>query len=282
MGLVWWEHPVLQKAALFYENGTGGAADDPYASRNAPFINPAAHLDKIKYHSDLDYMEVSHGPTNVTISHASVAAGSGPGGEVGLNGVLQFPATVTNHDLLTHGLGYVPDFMVIYDGDVIYPGRPVQVLSDGRTRKVAANATSSVIRLREWAVRTSNSMAAASRTYTVIVFREPRAPSGIVLRHWDPVTGILTLARGRFRSDRRYLQVVPGGTPFGFAKGRTIDWDNGTIRYVDPDGSVFEIVPASFAMKVRMSSEPNDAPYGPSMAYAGSFAGSSSVLVKVP
>lgn len=281
MATVWWEHPGLQKIALFDENGTSGAKNDPDAARNAPFKTPSAHLDKVRFHSDLDYMEVSHGPTDVTVSHAEVAAGTGPSGDVGINGVMVYSTVTTSHTLLNHNLGYVPDFFVIYDSDIIYPGRPVQVLSDGRTRKVAVEATTSIIRLKEWAVRTGNAMAAASRTYTVVVFKRPPAPSGNVMKWWDPATGVLHLARGKFRSDRRYLQIVAGGTPYGFSKGRMIDRSNGAVRYVDPDGSQFEPVPSDFGMYIAM-------PYDiggftvPSMAYDGSFAGSPSVLVKLP
>ena len=263
MPVVWMCDPVSGKVALFDENGTSGDPMDPMAARNAPLQNPAAHLDKVYFHSDLDYMEVSHGPTLANVSHALVAA-------------------VTTHTLLTHSLGYVPNFLVILAGDIVYPGQPVQVLSDGRQRRVVAYADSTTIKLREWAVQTNASMAAVNLAYTVVVFRAPPVPSGTILYDWDPATGIVQMARGKFRSDRRYLQVVPGGSPYGFSLGRTIDLKNGAPRYVDPDGSIFEPIPSDFALKVRMSDEPNDAPYGPPMAYNGSFAGSASVLVQVP
>jgi hypothetical protein len=146
---------------------------------------------------------------------------------------------------------------------------------------VAAEATTSIIRLKEWAVRTSNAMPAVSRTYTVVVLKRPPAPSGNVMKWWDPSTGVLHLARGKFRSDRRYLQIVAGGTPYGFSKGRMIDRSNGAVRYVDPDGSQFEPVPADFGVYIAMPGN-----YGafttPSYAYDGSFAGAPAVLVKLP
>ena len=282
MPVVWMCDPVSGKVALFDENGTSGDPIDPMAARNAPLQSPAAHLDKVYFHSDLDYMEVSHGPTVANVSHALVAAVTDPGAAATPSRVIAYGTAVTTHTLLTHSLGYVPYFLVVLGGDIVYPGQPVQVLSDGRQRRVVAYADSTTIKLREWAVQTNATMAAVNLAYTVVVFRAPPAPSGTILYDWDPTTGIVQMGRGKFRSDRRYLQVVPGGSPYGFSLGRTIDLKNGAPRYVDPDGSIFEPIPSDFALKVRMSDEPNDAPYGPPMAYNGSFAGSASVLVQVP
>ncbi len=283
MGVVRWLHPALGIFAIYDSNGTSGAAGNPSAPRNAPLLNPAEHLDKIYMHSELDLMEVSHGPANVTVSHDAVAAASGPGGEVGVNGITFYGTSVTDHVLLAHGLGYVPDFFVIYEGDIVYPGQPIQVVADdGRQRRVTAYATSSYILLREWHVRTSATIPAVTRTYTVVVFKQPPAKSGKLLWWWDPISGVLQAAFGKFRSDRRYLQVVAGGSPFGFSKGTTIDLNNGAPRYVDPDGSITDPIPSSVCIRLQMQLEPADAPFGAPLTYGGAFAGSPSVLVQVP
>lgn len=137
--------------------------------------------------------------------------------------------------------------------------------------------------LYEWALQTTNTLASINQTYTVVVFRQPPAPSGNLLLDFDPSTGgIVQMGRGKFNSSRRYLQVTPGGTSYGFSLGKTIDLNNGAPRYVDPDGSILDPLLTIVASKVIGINEPNDAPFGPSMRYQGSFAGSGSVLVSVP
>lgn len=272
---------IAGRVAFFLENGTTGDVDDPASIRNAPLSNPGGHLDKLRFHSDLDYLEVSHGPTDVVISHAAVGPGSGPATGMGINNLLFYGGATADHPLLTHSLGYVPDFLVIANGDTLYGGTPVQRLSDGRTRHVTAYATTTQIRLSECAVRTSASMPALDVSYTVIVFRRPPAPSGDILIDRDPATGVVEMGFGKFNSSRRYLQVVAGGTPYGFSQGRTLDLSNGAPRLVDPDGTITDVVPAGTAMAFYSAAEPSFT-YGASQAYDGSFAGSPGVLFKVP
>lgn len=283
MAIVFMTSPAHGKVALFSEPTTSGDPGDYNAARNAPLKTPASYLANLKFHSDLDYLEVANGPSDVTVSHAAVGAGSGPSELVGLNNVQVYGAVTATHVLLAHGLGYIPDFLVVANGDTVYGGTPVQRLSDGRTRHVAAYATTTHIALREWAVQTASAMPATSVTYTVIVFKRPPAPSGTVLFEVDQADGEVRMGFDKFNSSRRYLQVVSGDTPFGFSLGRTIDLANGAPRLVDPDGSITDIVPAGTAMAFAMSSEPvGSISYGPSMAYDGSFAGTASVLWKVP
>ena len=283
MAFIFMTDRVAGRVAFFQENGTTGDVDDPDATRNLPLSDPGNHLDKLRFHSDLDYLEVSHGPTDVTISHAAVSAGSGPATGVGLNNVLFYGGVSADHLLLTHSLGYVPDFLVIANGDTVYGGTPVQRLSDGRTRHVAAYATTTQIRLAERAVRTSSSMAAVDVTYTVIVFRRPPDPSGAILIDRDPDTGVVKMGFDKFNSSRRYLQVVAGGTPYGFTQGRTVDLKNGAPRLVDPDGTITDIVPSGTAMYFASTAEPGGSiSYGSSQAYNGSFTGSPGILFKVP
>lgn len=283
MAFVLMADPTSGKVALFSEPTTSGSASDPDSARNAPLKNPSSYLVNLRFHSDLDYLEVAFGPTAVAVSHAAVGAGSGPSELVGLNNVLVYGGVSATHVLLTHSLGYVPDFMVVANGDTVYGGTPVQRLSDGRTRHVSAYATTSQIILAESAVRTASAMPAVDVTYTVIVFKRPPDPSGTVLFEVDQADGEVRMGFGKFNSSRPYLQIVSGGTPYGFSTGRTIDLTNGAPRLVDPDGTVTDVVPAGTAMAFAMGSEPGGSiSYGPSMAYDGSFTGDGGVLWKVP
>lgn len=283
MAYVFMTDPASGKVALFLENGTSGEPDDVDAPRNAPLKNPGSYLGHLRFHSDLDYLEVAAGPNNVGIGHATIGAGSGPSAFVGLNNVLVYGGVSTVHVLLNHNLGYVPDFLVIANGDVIYGGTPVQRLSDGRTRHVTAYATSTQLLLKEWAVQTASSMPAINVTYTIIVFRRPPAPAGSLLFLNDPLANHVKMGFDKFNSSRRYLQVVSGGTPYGFALGRTIDLKNGAPRLVDPDGSITDIVPSGTKMAFAMSTEPSGSiSYGFDQAYDGGFTGSGGVLWKVP
>ena len=277
MAIVFMTDPSTGRCALYDENGTSGDADNPNSTRNAPLNSPASHLDKVYFHSDFDYMEVSHGPTVATVSHASVTAGSVPGGATIAFG---WAAASADHLLLTHSLGYVPQAMVVYAGNVLWPGMPVQVEADGGARFVSFYVTSSEVRLYEWASVGTGNLPSASRDYTVLVFKQPPAPSGDILIDFDPSTGAVQMGLGKFDSSRRYLQVVAGGTPFGIALGRTIDLNNGAPRAVRPDGTAFDPVPAGMALGIERPGA--SYVYGSSMAYGGSFTGPGQIEVQAP
>lgn len=284
--------------ALFDEAAGGGAFNDVNAARNAPLKTPASHLDKLYFHTALDNLEVSS-DTTVTISHASVAgsssggisggagASSGGGGNAN-NDTVRFGASSADHLLVTHGLGYFPDFMVVQSGNGLFGGMPVQTQADGRGRYATAYATATEIRLYEWTSVSAATLAAISLDYRVIVFRQQRAASGNKLIDFNGTTGITEMGKDRFKTDRAYLQVVPGGTPFSLAYGRQMDLDVGAPRFVRPDGTAFDPVPST--QKARLSATYGTGPsmgtwtgaYGASMAYAGGYTGATQVLVQAP
>lgn len=268
--------------AIYDEAPGGGDPEDINALMHRPLLDPANWLSNIYFHSDLDYMEVSHGPTAVVVNHAAVAAGSPGGANFGAATTMVYTGAPATHELLTHGLGYVPDFMVVVNDDVVYPGRAVQSLADGRTRSICAYADTNKIYLREWYIQSASVMPAISATYTVLVFKRPPAPSGNVLAHFTGATGVLKLAKGKFSSDRRYLQVRSGGLPFGFPLGKTIDRKNGAPRLVDPDGTITETVPAAQKFVFATNYQTSGFSYGASAAYNGAFSGSAAIEVQAP
>lgn len=284
--------PDYNKVALFDDAPGGGDHDDINSPRNRPALNPEQWLENIYFHSDLDNLEVVS-DTTVAISHAStsgattggLSSSSSQGGGGSQNAAsLKYRASSAEHVLVTHGLGYAPICAVVVGSNVLFPGMPVQTQSDGRGRYCSAYATTTQIKLYEWTSVSSVALPAASVNYRVIVFRAPRSPSGDLLFSCDPATGKITMAKGRFDSTRRYLQVVPGGSPFGVAYGKTMQLRNGAPRFVNPNGSVFEPVPA--ALKGRWVCSyvggTYTGAYGSSMAYNGTFTGPEQILVQAP
>lgn len=296
--IVFFADPVSGKCALFDEPDTGGLPDDIHASRNGPLLDPASHLDKVYFHTDLDNLEVESDST-VTISHALVPAGSNGGVSAGggvsgsggdnTQSALAWGGTTADNLLVTHGLGYVPDFMVVVGNNTLFPGMPVQTFVDGRGRYVSAYATASAIRLYEWTSVAGVAMPAQNITYRVLVFRQQREPSGNLLFDFDPATGIVQMANGRFQSDRRYLQVVPGGSPFGVSLGRQLDLDNGAPRFSFADGTHFDPVPVGQASRFSAvynhgsgSTTWTNPTWGASMAYEGTYSVPEILQVQAP
>jgi hypothetical protein len=225
--------------ASFNEAPGGGGLADFDAPRNAPAKTPSAHVDKVGWHGDFFQYELAADPAVVVVNHPSMAGGShqyiasilGSSVSVSVFG----SAGVSDHTLVTHGLGYVPLAFVAYQGRMLTPGTPVQIESNGRIRFVRAFATSSIIGLRESRVTSSltasSTLSAVSRSYTVLVFREPASSPNLPL--FAKIAGEIILARGKARSSKRYLrEVAPGETAFAINRDRTLDWQNGRSRIV--------------------------------------------------
>lgn len=284
MGRIIYRLSEAADAVGIYEEAPGGGdPKDINAPMHRPLVDPGNWLANISFHSDLDYCEVTFGPTIVPINHPSVPAVSASGGFTIEAGQVVYDTTVTTHTLAVFAdQGYVPDFMVVADGDVLYPGLPVQFFGDGRGRYLCAYATSTHLYLEERASRTGFAIPALAKNYTILIFRRPPAPSGNILGRWSGADGLLELGRGKFRSDRRYLQVGTNGDPFGFALGRTIHVRNGAPRFVDPDGTITDPVPVAAAWAFSAPRQTSGWVFGPSAAYNGSFAGGPSIQVRAP
>ncbi len=275
------QDPSTGNVALYTEPTLAGDPFDPNSARNAPLNNPETSLEFLFYHSDHDPIEVVFGPMDISIVHATVPVGSGGASGATINGQLYYGSYIRDHLVFTHDLGYPPNFMITVGNQTLHPGYPVQFNdTDGRSRCVTAYATDTEIRLHEYGIQTSVALAGITITYTLMVFKRLPEPVGTVLFDFDPDTGIVKMARDKFSSDRRYLQIVEGGTPFAFPLGRTIDLANGTFRSVQPDGTIRDIVPASFRISVVYKSSAIQ--LGPAGNYTGDFAGDPSILVQAP
>lgn len=268
---------------------------DPNSACNAPLNDPEAYLAHVYWHILFDNMEVLS-DTVVTVTHATIPAGgtsSGgtgggdyPDGGIALGSGFDYAYAPVDHLLLAHGAGTVPIVLVAIGEQIISPGHIVQISADGVARYVSVWVDGTNVQLHEYASRGTASQAGLSVDYRVLVFRPQRAAEGNVppiLRDFDPVTGIVTMGDGRWSSEYRYLQVVPGGTPFLLAMGRTLDLNNGAPRYVAADGSIFDPVPASMVLTMRIGggviSGSNSGTPG---NYGGSWTGDEVIEVQAP
>ena len=170
---------------------------------------------------------------------------------------------------------------------MLAPGYPVQVpgTTNGSVRYVSVYVTTTKVFLREFRSRGAAGSPAITLDYRVVVFGKQPTPSGNKLMDFVASTGILKMAKGRFDSSKRYLQVVPGGSPLGFTVGRTMDAKNGSPRFVAPDGTVFDPVPSTVKMGIVAaggSFASDTVTYGAPMNYTGSFVGGAAVQVQAP
>lgn len=230
-------------AACYEEAPGGGTLFDINAPRNAPAKSPAEHLDKVIWHPRCFQYEIAAGPSDVAITHTALATKntyyvvSTGGGSVGpfpptgasIGFLVQGDQRTSDILLFSHGLGYVPKFMVSLDGRRVPDGFIVQQDSRGGHRRISVFATAGGIYLRESAVSTDIDLAAVAMTYRIMVFRT-RAPDP-TKPLWAASGGDMQLGRGIIDTTRRYLRRVGAGdTPFALNLGPTIDIRNGGAR----------------------------------------------------
>lgn len=254
--------------ACFNETAGGGEVLDYNAPRNAPVKNPIASIANVTWHSDFDQFEIVGAERTVTVAHPSVP---GKITYLGLSyngGFVYAPSNIQvaiygqsvarNTVLFTHNLGYVPKAFVAIDGNIIPTGYAVQIASNGTMRIVSVYADATVIGLREIGYSLNVALPAISKTYKLLVFRKPVADPTLALMDFNAATNVLRLAKGKIRSDRKYLRRVGvGDSPYDINRGRTIDIKNGRTKVVTGGTAIIE------------------------PGYNGSFAGPSSIAVGV-
>lgn len=281
MPTVFMTDPITGRCALYDEPVNTGDFDNPNSARNAPLNNPAANLASIYFHSDFNYLEVIASPV-VTINHAAIpAVAPVPGATINFG----WTGATANHLLYTHGLGYIPKVLAVVGNNTVWPGMPVQV-SGGATRFVSIYATATEVRMIEFSAASSITLPALSLDYSLLVMSDPPTPTGSILMDFDPTTGIVEMGREKFSSDRSYLQVVPGGSPFAISYGgKTIDLHNGAMRAFRPDGTVFDPVPSGLALgltQLDLFGVSYGISYGSSMGYGASATAPGNIQVQAP
>lgn len=245
-------------SAVFEEAPGGGDVHDIASLRNRPAASPVDWLANILFHADFDYYQVALGPTDVTINHAAVA-GVVTTVVSKMSYAVQRAGQIvkTHYDLVTHDLGYVPRYMVISGSGIIAPGSLIQVES-GRDRVVTPYATTTKIRLLDIGTSSASTLSAMSKTYTVLVFRQPAIENAHPL-DFDADDGGTILGRGKFDSRRKMLRVAGAGdSAFDIPRGPTSDINGGAKKTVQADGTTVTAA-----------------------GYAGSFTGSPSIQCAV-
>jgi hypothetical protein len=213
----------------------------------APFDDPLANMDKVKFHSDLQYLSSQAVSADININHTSLAGVTGTGYVAGSGGgpssgsstpIANGQVRVSSIDLATHSLGYVPLFYVLYNDRIVSPGTIVQT-GTNMARFVSVYATTTKIILREVAISSSSALPAITKTYNTIVFREPIAdPAKPMLRL--SANHPMVLARGKVtEADRPLRKAASADAKFYIPTERTLDICNGAIRTISPlDGIV--------------------------------------------
>lgn len=227
------------RCAIYEEAPGGGDPLSPTSQMNRPVVSPLSWLDNIYFHSDLNYY-----PTIVnevtTISHPAVAGRTvSVGQDVYLSQLYYGQSLTFDHLLIQHNLGYVPLFFVAYDGKMIPHGMPVQSASGG-VRLVSAYATTTQIRLREFATSSASTLPAVSRNYQVLVFRNNTVDPLLPMLRIEP--GDVVFGQGRFRGNTPHLRATgPGDSLYAQARNRTAAVRNGSFRAYPPNGTPVDL-----------------------------------------
>ena len=221
------------RVAIYEEAPGGGDPTDVNSAMNRPVLTPMSWLPYVYFHSDFNYYNTFAYNLNAVISHPEVA---GKTNEVTLQ--TKFLGTFVYYDylLLTHNLGYVPRFFVASDGVMLPNGYPVQRPGAGRMRFVTAYATTSQIRLKEFAVSSDTALVAADISYQVLAFADSAVNPALNKLLLQP--GNVVFGQGKFRMDQPPLRVVASGeSPFSVARTRTAAIGNGALRVYPPTGA---------------------------------------------
>jgi hypothetical protein len=262
--------------ALYEEPNTTGDFWDIDAPRNAPAKTPEDYFSSVYFHSQFDYMEVAQAGS-VSVSHSTIAAVSAPP-DTTMSIVYGWASAVDDKLVASHSLGYEPFAIVAAAGKILAPGSMVQNNTGGRARYVTPYVTTTELRLWEAASKTSSTLASTSITYDYILFKQPAGDENNILWEFDPDTGLWQMGRGRFRTDRRYLQTNPSSS-LALNRGRNIDLKNGAPRFILADGTPYEPVQsgATWVLSGGSSSTPPT-----SLTYSGSFTNTNGIEVEAP
>lgn len=221
------------------------ATGDPMA----PFDDPTKHWDKIRFHSDLQYLNDALSVPGISLTHQSVAGTSGtgyappstPGGGGATGSITRGQVVVQTQTLYTHGLGYVPEFTVKWNGTTLYPGMLVYQDKPAKTcRFASAFATSSIIGIRTVGISSSVTLPSQATSYDLTIFRQtakiPGAPLAKVVANdaEDFVVGY-----GRVTSALVPLRQAGVGDVdvIMYPIGPCVDIREGAVRTITVDGN---------------------------------------------
>jgi hypothetical protein len=204
----------------------------------APFDNPELHLDRVWFASDFDYYKVAHHGVH-SLTHASVAGKSQTFGTV----VMAGQTIAQDQVLYTHGLGYVPRYMVAVGGVLIQNSHPVQFVSTDRVRTAAFYATATAIHCINHGTSSASLLASVAVDYELLLFRPPLDGFDPDLPVFSAKQGIL--AKGIIKASDILLRRADDldASPFDIALGPAVDIDRGSMRRFLSDGTHVDFGP---------------------------------------
>jgi hypothetical protein len=208
-----------------------------------PYKNPTAHLDLLRFHSDMQYLSLAV-QQDVVVNHTSLAGSTGvaPGGAPatgdGSSGSAQPVANgdirADMIDLVNHDAGAIPPYYVLYNGQAVSAGTVVQDDGD-RARLVSSWVTSSKVGIKAIAFSSVSALAAVSRTYRVVVFRQFAPQPGLPLYRFRPSE--IQLGAGKISDTNPALRRANvGEATFYIPKAPDTDIRNGAIRSISSAG----------------------------------------------
>jgi hypothetical protein len=235
----------------------------PATDAFGPYTNPEDHLNAVFFHSDFDYYAVA-ASANVAVNHAAYAAATPAITRNYYNAVrinIYWPYQTTTRVLFNHNLGYVPKFLIAdEDYHELPAGVPIQYFAseNGGVRFDKHYATATQIIQEEVACPGLDPLPAISKTYRIVVFRDPAADPAKPMFQGKGSEAIF--GRGKIvGSEKSLRRALAGETAFSMPTGRIYDIANGQVRYVRGDGFWIE------SKSVRGSTI---------ISYDGSFTGS--------
>lgn len=202
---------------------------------DAPLTDPLAHLDKIKVHSALAYLQVA-AEFQVTITHAAVTASRG--WDWSTFAFNWFPEDYSiDRKLGDHGQVAPPLCLLRSGSSFVDAGMPIQTNGSGGTRYLDLYCTGTEVRVKERVDSGTGTLPSITRTYSVLVLAEP-APVGDEV-FWAE-SGRVRGGGGVFDSDYHYLRAVASGeSPYSLTAGQQLDTAGGICKYLDVDGNAY-------------------------------------------
>jgi len=236
----------LDIVAIIESAPGGGRLTESSAPCNRPAVDPANWLANNKFNTAFDYYELLVPVQTVSITHALLATASNlVFSSIGLS--ITIKGTQADRDIVlyAHGLGYVPTYMVAYNGARLPAGMHTIIRGSGttsqRSRAISHWADTTNIYLREHCTSGDVDLEADTLSYQVLIFTRPaRDPLVQDLLSYNDTTGVALIDHGRVRSDRHYLRkAIAAESSFDINLGATMDLNDGFVRVVT-GGVIFD------------------------------------------
>lgn len=219
-----------------FANGVNGNVAIYEGGYEAAFTNPLANLDRVYFHSTLDYVGVNHIYTGV-ISHP-LRNPSGNNDKY-LSNNRQPLTGVQEWTLLNFpNAGYIPHGILVVNGEQLPGAAPVQRNGAASARYVILRMTNTSAILHERWHTFNDNIPATNISYTLYVFTGPIGPSGNKTLYITPDQMIAS--RGKLNTDLRYIRSTAASPAFRLIRGATADVSGGGLRMVTPNGQVLD------------------------------------------